>query len=58
MINILDQSFLLMVDDVTEVCELNGHKIYKIENTSLIPYEVRPVVKMESFIHVFGVVAV
>ena len=38
-INILDQSFLLMVDDVTAVCEMNGHKIFKIENTSLIPYE-------------------
>ncbi len=37
-INIIDQSFLLMVEDVTEVCKLLGHIIYRIQNTSLIPY--------------------
>ena len=29
-----------MVEDVSEVCRFEGHVIYKVENTSLIPYKV------------------
>jgi hypothetical protein len=38
-INILDQSFLLMVDDVTSICTINKHKIFKVEQCSFIPFD-------------------
>ena len=39
-IHILDSPFLLLVDDVLPVCNMNGHIFYTISSISFIPFEV------------------
>jgi len=40
-----------MVDDASEVCTILGNKIYKIENTSFIPYQVnKPIILLNNFL--------
>lgn len=40
-IHILDCPFLLLVDDVSPTCNMNGHMFYSISSISFIPFEVK-----------------
>lgn len=40
-IKILDQFFLFMVDDVLQVCVMEGHNIYQISSISFVSFEVK-----------------
>lgn len=39
-VNILDKAFLLLVEDVLPVCNIEGNDIFSINSTTFIPYAV------------------